>query len=411
MSRTTTSLLVALVLGLGVAIGAVAGAFIATAAPTPGIALVSPGPSARPSPSATEPAPSGSGPGESPSVPPSETPSPSPSATPRPTPRPVLAPLTGLRTTKARATRHVIAVMIDDQFAARPQSGLSKADIVWQAPAEGGIPRYMALFQSQDAPAIGPVRSSRLYFIAWASQWKAVYVHAGGSPQALALLGSSKGRGSVVFNADEFRWGGRYLWRIHTRLAPHNVYTDSKHLRALATRLGAKSVTYKPAWTFAPDAMLALRPKGGTIIVPYQQNQIRYSYDRETNRYLRTVSIEGKQVDAGTKSRVAPKNVVVLMVNFVPLHDHKNRLDGQVTGTGVAWIAHNGHTVKGTWRKKSFTAPMRLFGPNGKAITLTAGQTFVQAVDIGTKITIKDGKVPPRPAANGEIDLRGKVPS
>ena len=136
-----------------------------------------------------------------------------PTPTPSPTPVLVPAPLTGVPVTPAVAARHVIAVMIDDQHAARPQSGLSQASVVWQAPAEGGIPRYLALFPEGNPPSVGPVRSSRLYFISWAAEWNAVYVHAGGSPQALALLNSSKGRGKVVYNAEDFRWEGTYLHR------------------------------------------------------------------------------------------------------------------------------------------------------------------------------------------------------
>ena len=86
----------------------------------------------------------------------------------------------------AVAARHPIAVMIDDLGPARPQSGFSAASVVWQAPAEGGIPRYMLIFQENIPTDVGPVRSSRYYYIAWAAEWRAVYAHAGGSPQALA---------------------------------------------------------------------------------------------------------------------------------------------------------------------------------------------------------------------------------
>jgi hypothetical protein len=108
------------------------------------------------------------------------------------------------------------------------------------------------------------------------------------------------------------------------------------------------------------------------------------------------VSVEGKQYDAGVKPkvRIAPKNVVVMKVAFVPLGDKKHRLDGQVTGSGTAWISTNGQTVKGTWRKKSFTAPTRFYGPDGKEVALTTGQTFVQVVPTSTKITIVRGKDP-----------------
>jgi hypothetical protein len=298
-----------------------------------------------------------------------------------------------------------MVVMVDDQFDARPQSGLSQADVVWQAPAEGGIPRYMAFFQTGDPPAVGPVRSSRLYFIAWASEWKPLYVHAGGSPQAKALLASSKGRGTYVYNADEFRWGGgRYLWRVKTRFAPHNVYTDGTHLRRLAKRVGADPVPgQKPAWRFGDAAPIEQRPEGGTIVVPYLANKITYRYNRDTNRYQRAVTGEKKQVDAGTKERIAPTNVVIMAVHFGRLNDgsHKSRLEAQVTGSGKAWIATNGKTIRGTWKKSKFNGKTRFFDKSGKPVTLTRGQTFVQVVPAGTNLTIKDGTVPP--AATGVI--------
>ncbi len=260
----------------------------------------------------------------------------------------------------AIAKRHVVAVMIDDLYAARPQSGLSAASVVYQAPAEGGIPRYMALFSEGNPPAVGPIRSSRLYYIAWAAEWNSVYAHVGGSPQALALLNSAQGRGKVVWNADEIRMGDKNMWRIKTRQPPHNVYSDAKHLRALVTATGApQSVNYKTHWQFAPDASIDQRPVGGSIVVPYLANKISYAYNRATNTYLRTVSVEGKQVDAGTKQRIAPKNVAVMFMSFAPLNDgsQKHRLEAKFTGSGKAMLFTNGTLTKGTWKKASMTAP------------------------------------------------------
>jgi hypothetical protein len=271
--------------------------------------------------------------------------------------------------------------------------------VVWHAPAEGGIPRYEAMFQSTYPTQVGPIRSSRLYYIAWAAEWKAVYVHSGGSPQALALLNSSKGRGKVVYNADEFRWS-RYLYRVSFRSSPHNVYSDAKNLRKLVKAVGAKDVPGQaPHWQFGPEAPLEARPQGGRIVVPYRANKVTYAYDRTSNTYRRSVSSEGKQFDAGTdpRTRIAPRNVVVMAVRFISLGDSKGRLDGQVTGSGTAWIATNGVTVKGTWRKKSFSAPVRFYRQDGTEATLTVGQTFVQVIPTGTKITLVAGKavVPP----------------
>ena len=393
MSRLLAGLLLVGVLVVGVVLGAVVASQARQG--TGDIASVQGSPT--PAPAVTTPTPAPTAP-PTPAPTPSPTPTASPTPTPEPTPVLVPAPLAGELVTEAQAQQHVVAVMIDDLDAARPQSGLSAADVVWQAPAEGGIPRYMALFQTGDPPAVGPVRSSRLYFISWAAEWNAVYVHVGGSPQALSLLHSSQGRGKVVWDADEFRWGGRYLWRIMERPAPHNVYTDGAHLQSLVNAVGAPAtVAYKPAWAFAPDAPLAQRPEGGTLVVPYLANVITYAYDRASNAYLRSVSVEGDQVDAGTQQRIAPRNVVVIAMRFAPLNDGspKHRLEAQFTGSGVAWIATDGHTVKGTWKKASMTAPTLLFGPDGKPVTLTAGQTFVQVVEAGTKLTIKDGTLPP----------------
>ena len=341
-------------------------------------------------PPSLEPAPSGS------SAPVSDGPSVAPSATPTPAPTPILvpAPLDGQLVSPAAAIRHSIAVMIDDLLPARPQSGFSAASIVWQAPAEGGIPRYMLVFQENIPTDVGPVRSSRYYYIAWAAELKAVYAHSGGSPQALATL-RSQGGGQLVYNADEFRWGGSFH-RISTRFSPHNLYTTGKQLRGIATAQGARDGAIAWPWTFAPDLAIRLRPTGGRIQVAYLANSIRYDYDQATNTYLRSVTGEKKQVDAATHQRVAPKNVVIMLMSFGPLNDgsQKHRLEAKVVGTGTAWIATNGTTIKGTWKKTSLTSPTRFFDSAGKPVVLTVGQTFVQVMQIGTKVVLVPGTPP-----------------
>ena len=306
------------------------------------------------------------------------------------------APLTGRLVKPEVAARHPVAVMIDDHRAARPQSGFNDAAVVWHAPAEGGIPRYMLVFQDRIPPSVGPVRSARQYYIAWAAEWRAVYAHVGGSPQAMRTL-REKGRGQLVYNADEFRWGGTYFHRTRDRFAPHNVYTSGKELYQLSRRVGAKNVPMKPAWRFASDKHILLRPEGGRITVVYSQNTIIYRYDRRSNTYRRAVSGEKRQIDRGTDKPVAPKNVVVMVMSFGRLNDgsNKNRLEAQVIGKGQAWISTNGKTIKGTWRKSSMTGPTRFYDAAGKLVTLTVGQTFVQVMPRGSKITIKDGTVPP----------------
>ena len=378
-----------LVLGLGVL-----GAIVIVVAGAAGLSGIF-GPTPSPSFAVTTPTATPSlEPGETASPTPSTEPGPSSTPSPSPTPLTVPDPLTGRPVPPEVAARHPIAVMIDDQQDARPQSGLSFASVVWQAPAEGGIPRYMAIFQDRIPAAVGPVRSARYYFISWASEWKAVYAHAGGSPQALSTL-KSKGNGQWVYNADGFRYSGTFH-RISTRRAPHNLYTSGAALRKLAAHLKAKDNTTTGIWQFAPDAALDARPTGGTIQVSYLANKVRYDYDRTSNTYLRTVSVEGKQKDASVGVRVAPKNVIVMLMHFGPLNDNhpeKHRLEAQLVGSGKAWIATNGHTIIGTWKKTALTGPTRFYDSKGNPVTLTIGQTFVQVMPYGSPVVVKDGKV------------------
>ena len=323
--------------------------------------------------------------------------SPSASTIPSPTPLPLVpAPTDGVLETPAAAARPVVAVMIDDAPAARPQSGLADADILFQAPAEGGIPRYMALYQANAAPAIGPIRSSRRYFVGWAAAWRPLYAHVGGAPNALAALDAMNG--TLVWNADEFRWAA-YMPRITTRVAPHNVYSSTRELDALAARLGVPA-TPPAAWSFVDPAPLADRPATGSLTVPYPAGVISYSYDPATDRYLR--SVDGvPQIDAGTGARVAPYDVVVIYVAVGPLanapgqitNQEKGRLEVGYTGSGRALVLRDGVAIEARWSKASDGTPLVLTHAAGAAagepVQLVRGQIAIQVVPEGTAITLQ----------------------
>ena len=323
---------------------------------------------------------------------------PAPTRTPRPTPRPtpvlVPAPLTGLPISPEAAAFHPIAVMIDDHRDARPQAGFNSAAVVWQAPAEGGIPRYMLLFQDTIPGSVGPVRSARHYYVDWAAEWNAVYVHVGGSPDALATL-RSKGRGQLVWNADEFRYGGTYLWRSPDHRAPHNVYTDGEHLRGLAAAVGATDGPIEPAWTFGPALGTALRPVGASLTVNYPTETISYRYDSIANAYWRYIDGSSEpQVDAADGKVVAPTNVVILRMRFGALNDghpDKHRLDADNIGEGEAIVSTNGRIIRGTWSKDSVTGATLLLDATGRPISLTAGQTFIQVIALSYDYEVNEG--------------------
>jgi hypothetical protein len=226
-------------------------------------------------------------------------------------------------TTVDLAGRYPIAVMIDDSPAARPQAGLSAASVVWQAPAEGGIPRYMAVFQAGTAPSIGPVRSARLYFAEWAAEWRAVYLHAGGPPPLKAYLASKK---SPVVDVN-----GRATRRVPWRRAPHNLYTTGERLRwyaekklkATPDRLAydpAAPGTLQPFRDAAPEALRGA--DGGTLRVTYTSEQVDYRYDRPANAWIRSVGGEAQHDALDRENRgygaaaagqaIAPTTVVVI---------------------------------------------------------------------------------------------------
>lgn len=334
-------------------------------------------------------------PTSTPSTPPaSPTPSPSASPTPSPSPTPIYEDLSGIVTTAELAHRYPIAVMLDDSPAARQQAGLSFASIVWQAPAEGNIPRYMAIFQAGTPPSIGPVRSARLYFVRWAAEWKAVYLHAGGPPPLRNYL--ANGRQTLVLDVN-----GRATNRVRFRAAPHNLYTEGPRLRRFAEQnLATSKLGYDPTepgrlQPFADGAAEADRgPDRGTIRVTYSSARVDYTYDRASNTWLR--SVDGReQHDAlatqnrgngaiGAGPRIAPTTVVVMVV---PIRRSARTsgpamgaLEADSIGRNTAWVFADGRVTKGTWRKATETDRTRFFDAGGQEIVLPRGQMFIQVV-------------------------------
>ena len=150
-----------------------------------------------------------------------------------------------------------------------------------------------------------------------------------------------------------------------------------------------------------PDPPLISRPEGGLIRFSYPANTITYRYNRSTNTYRRSVTGEGRQIDAADGKRIQPKNVIIMFVRFGQIGDRKHRLEADLIGRGKALINVNGRTIVGTWRKSSITKPTRFYDRAGNQVTLTRGQTFVQVVPRGTKVRIVPGKdvPPPDPSA------------
>lgn len=352
---------------------------LAACAPNPPPSVISSVPpvavvSALPSPQASSP----------PSVGPSVTPSPSLSLAA------TAARLDGILTTPELANRLPMAIMIDDNVAARPQAGFNAASVVYQAPADGGEDRYMLVFQEADATVVGPVRSGRPYFVRWATEFRAAFGHYGGDVKTLQQV-IPPIDGKLLFDVDALRNGGAAFHRVSNRSAPHNGYTSTVTFRRIAGRLGAPAamVAGLPTWSFIDDRPLAERPNAGSISIPYGRGTVSYSYDRTTDSYLRSVA--GKpQIDAGDGRRVVARNVIVLFMalSYDPQSEpgHRRPVLGQI-GSGKALVFRDGAAITATWRKANVGGLTRLFDANGLEIALVRGRIFIQVVPTGTKVS------------------------
>jgi hypothetical protein len=302
----------------------------------------------------------------------------------------VPSPLTGVQVDPALAKRPVTGVMIENSDGARPQSGLQDAGVVYEAVAEAGITRFLALFQDAQPQYIGPVRSLRPYYIDYAAPYQATIVHVGGSPDALSQVSSGGYR-----NLDQFANAG-YFSRVATHVAPHNVYTSFAKLDSANQRKGYTASLFT-GWPRKADKKLKL-PTAKTIdlAISSRDYYVHYDYNAAGNNYSRS---EGGAahldlVSAADKTGVQlqPKVVVALIV---PLSN--GRLDAtgayysnyQDTGSGTAYVFQDGGVTQGTWTKSDTSSPLTLQDANGAAIKLDAGQTWLTLVGSTGKVVYK----------------------
>ena len=301
----------------------------------------------------------------------------------------VASPLTGLQVNPALAKRPVTAIMIENSLDARPQSGLQDAGVVYEAIAEGGVTRFMALFQESRPQYIGPVRSLRPYFIDWATPFDASIAHVGGSPDALSQIRSG-GK-----DLDEFFNAGSY-WRISTRAAPHNVYTSFDKLDDLNQSKGyitskVHSFPRKKAKPLkVPTATSIDFAISGPVYNPH------YGYDVKTNSYTRS---EGGAphmdlVSAADTTGVQLKPKVVIAI-VVPLTSGALDASGayysnySANSSGAAYIFQDGGVTVGTWTKASRTHQISFVDAKGAPIKLDPGQTWITALSTAGQISYK----------------------
>lgn len=276
--------------------------------------------------------------------------------------------------------QRLIAVMIDNHINAYPQTGLDKAVYVIEALVESGITRYMAVYApgiSPHAEAIGPVRSTRDYFVQWARGFNAVFAHAGGSPTSLELLAD------VSEVADMDAETNDYFYRSTLQEAPNNLYTDSNLIQSFITAYGAAAFNPGPqGFLFKQDTPLELRPDSQqfTYYFVYADQSAGWVYDKETNGYLRL--LRGlPHLDARSSEQLWFKNVVMMEIQETPIAgDPEGRIELGVVGEGRARLFADGVEREIRWYKPTAAEPLRFYYPTSQEVTFNPGPVWVAVI-------------------------------
>ncbi len=284
------------------------------------------------------------------------------------------SPLTGVQVSdEALTKRPVTAIMIENSPDARPQSGLKDAGVVFEAVAEGGITRFIALYQEARPGLIGPVRSVRPYYVEWAAGFDPAVAHIGGSARALQMIRS----GDYGTDLDQFFNAGTY-WRATDRIAPHNVYTNFDKLDALEAAKGKATSTF----SFSPrqDEKKAVTPDASQININVSSGlyDVNYSYDASTNSYTR---FEGGAPHTDREGgQLSPKVVIAMKVPMSLGFEDGYREQITTTGSGTVYIFQNGTVTEGTWSKQDAKSKLEFKTADGKEISLIRGQTWITAL-------------------------------
>lgn len=295
----------------------------------------------------------------------------------------VPAHLTGLKVDPKVLQRRPVAVMVENTPAARPQSGLREADVIYEVMAEGGITRFLALYHSRDTQSVGPIRSARPYYIDRALEYDALYAHCGGSEDAKKYIKETK-----VADMDEFGLGrkGNAFWRVKDRKAPHNLYGDTAKIRSLGEQRGYKTLVEVPKFKFEEGLSSSEGTSAQKIYIDYptKYSKVSYEFDPEQDTYFR-FNAGSAHKDNTTAKQLEARNIIVQYTNTKTI-DSVGRLQIQMTGQGKALLFSGGKVLEGTWEKRSSRAWTKFRDLQGQEFMLQPGQTWIQVVSKNIKV-------------------------
>ena len=282
-----------------------------------------------------------------------------------------------------------IAVMIDNHSGAWPQANLNKAYMVYEIVVEGGETRLMALFKGQNLEKIGPVRSSRHYFLDYALENDAIYVHHGWSPQAQSDIASLG-----VNNINGIQESSSSFWRVKDKSAPHNLFTSTESILKIAERKGySKTSNKKSVLNYVSNEveMPSTAVNATSVTIPHSNLQtVKYEYDEQSKTYKRYARNK-LQTDYITGEPVTTKNIIITMCENYTLDDSENkgRQGLKNIGTFKGYYITDGKAIEIECTKNARDEQTVYKDLNGKEIEVNDGNTFVNICPIDANLVIE----------------------
>ncbi|OGY28545.1 MAG: hypothetical protein A2802_00020 [Candidatus Woykebacteria bacterium RIFCSPHIGHO2_01_FULL_43_29] len=292
-------------------------------------------------------------------------------------------PLNGVLYTKTQASvwqsRLPLAVMIENLSEVRPQSGLGRADLVYEALTEGGITRFMAIYLAEETDEIGPVRSARTHFLDWVKELNALYAHIGGSPEALDRIAVEDFRTLPEELPYYSRKGSSNLSREHT------AFSSTRGLWEMAKNRDFNGPPNLRSWRFKnEESEASTRPASANIKLSFtalDDYNVRWDYNPEDNSYIRfSGSPYAEDTDRVTNEPISTKNVVIQYTLHQELNDDKDRINITTTGNGEARIFLDGKAASARWEKASPSARTIYYDSNNNEIEFNRGKIWVEII-------------------------------
>lgn len=291
---------------------------------------------------------------------------------------PYTQPLTGIGTEEEQTARPIM-VLVENSPAARPQSGLDQADIVYEVLAEGEITRFLAVFQSESPEVIGPVRSIRPYMVEIGDGLDALIVHAGWSQEAMNMLVERN-----LPHFDEIYGDGAYYWRSEERNAPHNLYTSVELIRKGSENKGFRQTWNDPGFTFFEQGETPeIEGESATKVnINYISGYyVDYYYNEEEEVYERYMLGEPHK-DKESDNLLIASNIIVAKTGH-QIVDDIGRRHIDVNGSGEGYLFQEGIAQEITWESKN--GIIRVI-KDGEELPLIPGKTWIHYIPLNSPV-------------------------